>query len=41
MVEYVEELRIEAECDVFGDWNLLRQVNLGIGEMRSSIVVAA
>jgi hypothetical protein len=41
MVEDVEELRVEAKGDVLGDSSLLRHVNLGVGEMRPSVVVAA
>src|SRR5260370_27227033 len=41
MIEDVEELRVEAKRDVLCDWNRFGHVNLGVGEMRPPIVVAA
>src|ERR1035441_699336 len=41
VVEEIEYLRVEAEGNMFRDRNLLRDVDLGVGEVRSAIIVAA
>ena len=41
MIENIEDLRVKTEGQMLRDWNLFGHVDLGVGEMRSSVVVAA